>query len=513
MDLKLNDPARLIPLIVASALFMENLDSTIIATALPAIARSLREDPLHLSLAISSYLLSLAVFIPVSGWMADRYGARRVFRNAIVVFVLGSVACAASQNIGELILARVAQGIGGAMMVPVGRLVLLRQVPKSELVAAMSYLTIPALMAPIFGPPLGGFIVTYASWRWIFLINVPTGIILFFLISSMIKEKAPERDGKRPGVDWFGFGFVALGLGCLQVVMDRGQQDDWFASGFITALTLISVLALISLVWWELRDPHPMVDLRLLANRDFAVSFVLMGVLGFMLLGSTYLIPAYVQSLMGYRAVDAGMVLTPGGIVIIMLMPIIGRILNKFDLRLLVAIGLTVGGLSLVWMDHFYLDASFKVIMLARMAQASAMAFLFIPVNILAFRGIPKDKTNNASALVNLARNFGGSIGISFASTLVTRREQFHQSRLTEHLQNLNPNYPDFASQLGSLTGSGAADSAGTLANVYQGVIQQATLLAYLDDFKIVGLVFLAMLPLLLLLKPGKGGGGPVPGH
>ena len=503
----------LIAPVVALAAFMEVMDISIANVSLPHIAGDLSSSQDESTWVLTSYLVTNAVVMPISGWLSNTFGRKRFFMACIAGFTLSSFLCGLAPNLATLIVLRAIQGATGGGLQPSGQAILTDSFPPEKRGMASAIYGIATVAAPTIGPTLGGWITDSYNWRWIFLINVPTGIILFFLISSMIKEKAPERDGKRPGVDWFGFGFVALGLGCLQVVMDRGQQDDWFASGFITALTLISVLALISLVWWELRDPHPMVDLRLLANRDFAVSFVLMGVLGFMLLGSTYLIPAYVQSLMGYRAVDAGMVLTPGGIVIIMLMPIIGRILNKFDLRLLVAIGLTVGGLSLVWMDHFYLDASFKVIMLARMAQASAMAFLFIPVNILAFRGIPKDKTNNASALVNLARNFGGSIGISFASTLVTRREQFHQSRLTEHLQNLNPNYPDFASQLGSLTGSGAADSAGTLANVYQGVIQQATLLAYLDDFKIVGLVFLAMLPLLLLLKPGKGGGGPVPGH
>jgi DHA2 family multidrug resistance protein len=296
-------------------------------------------------------------------------------------------------------------------------------------------------------------------------------------------------------------------------VMDRGQQDDWFYSDFITTLAITSAMAFALLIWWELRHKDPIVDLRLMRDPDFAVSFVLMLMLGFMLLGSTYLIPAYVQSLMGYRAVDAGMVLTPGGLATIALLPLVGRSMNKVDLRLLVAIGLIIGGSSLLWMTNFYLDMSFKQIMFARMAQAASLPFLFIPINAMAFRRITPDKTNNASALINLARNFGGSIGISLTSTMLTRREQFHQSRLTEHLQSMNPAYPDFANQISGALGGGGGNTPTTLANIYQGAVQQATLLAYLDDFKILGLVFLGLLPFLLLVKPGKGSGGPVPGH
>jgi DHA2 family multidrug resistance protein len=335
--------------------------------------------------------------------------------------------------------------------------------------------------------------------------------VLFFLVTSLIHEPKVKRTSSF-SVDWWGFGFIALSLGCLQVVMDRGQQDDWFDSSFITTLAMLSACAFALLIWWELRHKEPIVDLRLMRDPDFAVSFLLMLMLGFMLLGSTFLIPAYVQSLMGYRAVDAGMVLTPGGLATIALLPLVGRSMNKVDLRVLVGIGLIIGGSSLLWMTHFYLGMSFKTIMLARMAQAAGLPFLFIPINAMAFRGITPDKTNNASALVNLARNFGGSIGISFASTLLARRAQFHQSRLVESLQGMNPSYPDYASQIGSLLGD-SAHGAATTASIYQGAVQQATLLAYIDNFKVMGLIFLGMLPLLLLVRPGKGDGGAGMGH
>ncbi|MGA8096878.1 MAG: MFS transporter, partial [Steroidobacteraceae bacterium] len=322
-----------------------------------------------------------------------------------------------------------------------------------------------------------------------------------------IHEAAPtrKRTGQSP-MDWTGFGFVALSLGCLQVVLDRGQEDDWFSSHFITVLTLVSAVSFVLLVWRELKAHDPLVDIRLLLEKNFAVSFTLMLMLGFMLLGSTYLIPAYAQSLMGYRAMDAGLVLTPGGVVMIALLPFVGRSINKVDLRVLIAIGLVVGGLSLLWMTNFYLGISFGWMVLARIVQAASLAFLFIPINTLAFRDVPRDKTNNASALINLARNFGGSIGISVASTMLTRREQFHQSRLVGLMQGMNPAYTDYTHHLAAALGS-TPDSQLTLAVVYQNIVQQATLLSYLDDFKLLGLFFLALLPLLLWVRPGKGGG------
>jgi len=280
----------------------------------------------------------------------------------------------------------------------------------------------------------------------------------------------------------------------------------------ITALVLASAIAFVLLIWRELKAREPLVDVRLLLDRNFAVSFGLMLMLGFMLLGSTYLIPAYTQSLMGYRAVDAGMVLTPGGFLMIALLPLVGRALNKVDLRLLIAVGLVVGGMSLLWMTNFYLGISFGWLVFARMLQAASLAFLFIPINTLAFRDVPRNKTDNASALINLARNFGGSIGISVASTLLTRREQFHQSRIVELMQGMNPAYTDYTHHLAAALGS-TPDSQVTLAAVYQNVVQQATLLSYLDDFKLLGLVFLALLPLLLLVRGGTAGGRAAPAH
>jgi MFS transporter, DHA2 family, multidrug resistance protein len=503
-------PARawLIAPVVALAAFMEIMDISIANVSLPHIAGDLSSSQNESTWVLTSYLVTNAVVMPISGWLSNTFGRKRFFLACIIGFTIASLLCGLAPNLASLIVLRALQGAAGGGLQPSGQAILADSFPPEKRGMASAIYGIAAVVAPTVGPTLGGWITDNYEWRWIFLINVPVGIALVFLVMALIHEPAVSRDARSSrSIDWIGFGLIGLSLGCLQIVLDRGQDDDWFGSPFITALMLASAAAFVLLIWWELRRDSPIVDLRLLGNRDFAVTFILMLMLGFMLLGSTYLLPAYTQSLMGYRAVDAGLVLTPGGIASILMMPLVGRLINKVDVRLLVAIGLVIGGLSLLWMTSFYLEVSFQFMMVTRIVQAISLAFLFVPLNTMAFRGIPPARTNNASALINLARNFGGSIGISFASTLLTRREQFHQSRLVETAEQLHSSYADYADHLASTIGS-TPDSVTTLANIYQGIINQATLLSYLEDFKVLGLVFLALLPLLLLVKPGKGGAG-----
>jgi MFS transporter, DHA2 family, multidrug resistance protein len=493
--------------VVALAAFMEIMDISIANVALPHIAGALSSSQNESTWVLTSYLVTNAIVMPISGWLANTFGRKRLFLTCIAGFTLTSLLCGFAPNLPTLIILRALQGATGGGLQPVGQAILSDSFPAEKRGMASAIYGIAAVVAPTIGPTLGGWLTDSYSWRWIFLINAPVGIVLMLLVQSLIKEKPAARKSGRLSVDWLGFGFVGLSLGCLQIVLDRGQDADWFGSALITTLAFVSAAAFVLLIWRELHHPHPMVDLRLMKRPGFAVTFVLMLMLGFMLFGSTFLIPAYAQSLMGYRAVDAGMALTPGGLVTIALLPFVGRMVNKVDLRILTAIGLTLGGFSLLTMTDLYLGVSFSHLVMLRVLQALALPFLFVPINAMAFRDIPPDKTNNASALINLARNFGGSIGIAFASTVLTRREQFHQSRLVEQLQGLNPAYPDYAHQIGNSLGS-ASDSMTTLAGIYQQVIEQATLLSYLDGFRILGILFLAMLPLLLFIRAGKGGGG-----
>jgi DHA2 family multidrug resistance protein len=505
--------AWLIAPVVALAAFMEIMDISIANVALPHIAGSLSSSQNESTWVLTSYLVTNAIIMPISGWLANTFGRKRLFLVCITGFTASSLLCGLAPNLATLIIVRALQGATGGGLQPVGQAILADSFPPEKRGMATAIYGIAAVVAPVIGPTLGGWITDNYDWRWIFLINVPVGIVLVFLVQAVINERGAAARAARRSVDWLGFGFVALALGCLQIVLDRGQDADWFGSGSITALVVASSVGFVLLTWRELTHEDPMVDLKLFRDPGFAVTFVMMLMLGFMLFGSTFLIPAFAQQLLGYRAVDAGMVLSPGGLITIALLPLIGRAINKVDMRVLAGIGFLVGGLSMLLMTRMlYLGVSFQTLMWLRVLQAASLPFLFLPLNQMAFRDVPRDKTNNASALINLARNFGGSIGIAFASTLLTRREQFHQSRLVEQLQGLNPAYPDFAHQVGGALGA-PADAAGTLASIYQGAIQQASVLSYIDAFKVLGWLFLALLPLLLLVRAGKGGSGPVAAH
>jgi len=502
----------LIAPVVALAAFMEIMDISIANVALPHIAGSLSSSQNESTWVLTSYLVTNAIIMPITGWLANTFGRKRLFLVCIVGFTVASLLCGLAPTLGSLIAVRTLQGATGGGLQPVGQAILTDSFPPEKRGMATAIYGIAAVVAPVIGPTLGGWITDNYDWRWIFLINVPVGVVLAFLVQALIKERGVAARGPRRSVDWAGFGFVALALGCLQIVLDKGQDADWFGSGFIVALVIASAVGFVLLTWRELTHPDPMVDLRLMRDPGFAVTFVMMLMLGFMLFGSTFLIPAFAQQLMGYRAVDAGMVLSPGGLITIALLPLVGRSINKVDLRVLAGIGFVIGGASLLLMTGLYLGVSFQRLMWLRLLQSASLPFLFLPINQMAFRDVPPDKTNNASALINLARNFGGSIGIAFASTLLTRRAQFHQSRIVENLQGLNPAYPDLTHQVSGVLGS-APDSGLTLANIYQAAQQQAALLSYLDDFKILGILFLALIPLLLLVRAGKGGGGPVAAH
>jgi len=499
--------------VVALAAFMEIMDISIANVALPHIAGSLSSSQNESTWVLTSYLVTNAIIMPITGWLANTFGRKRLFLVCIFGFTVASLLCGLAPTLGSLIAVRALQGATGGGLQPVGQAILTDSFPPEKRGMASAIYGIAAVVAPVVGPTLGGWITDNYDWRWIFLINVPVGVVLAFLVQALIKERGAAARGPRRSVDWMGFGFVALALGGLQIVLDKGQDADWFGSGLITALVIASAAGFVLLTWRELTHPDPMVDLRLFRDPGFAVPFVMMLMLGFMLFGSTFLIPAFAQQLMGYRAVDAGMALSPGGLVTIALLPLVGRVINKVDMRILAGIGFAVGGLSLLLMTRMlYLGVSFQTLMWLRVLQSASLPFLFLPINQMAFRDVPPGKTNNASALINLARNFGGSIGIAFASTLLTRRAQFHQSRIVEQLHGLNPAYPDFAHQVGGVLGA-TPDAPTTLANIYQGALQQAALLSYLDDFMVLGVLFLALLPLLLLVRAGKGGDGPMAAH
>ena len=511
----------LIAPIVALAAFMEVLDISIANVSLPHIAGNLGASQDESAWVLTSYLVTNAISMPVSGWISTTIGRKRFFLICIIGFTIASLLCGIAPSLAALVFFRALQGAAGGGLQPTAQAILTDTFPPKQREMAFAVYGISVVFAPALGPTLGGWITDNISWRWVFLLNVPVGAILVFLILAFIDDPphlvSARLDARRRGVrfDVLGFGFVALGLGALQVVLDRGQEDDWLASPLIATLAAISALALIALVIRELLAREPIVDLRLLANRTFAVSSLLMFMLGFVLLGSTFLVPAFVQELLGYTATDAGLVITTGALMLVALMPFVGRAIGRVDARVLIAFGLTVCGLALLWVSHFDLATDYFTVMLARVMQALGLAFLFIPINTEAFGSVSPAKVNNASALINVCRNLGGSVGISIASTLLVRRSQFHHSVLVTNLHAGNPAYRSMLEHLTSrfapIYGSpNAAEHA--LATIGFFVDRQSRLLAYLDAFWFFGWVFLAMVPIVFLMKAAKGHGAP-PAH
>ena len=511
----------LIAPIVALAAFMEVLDISIANVSLPHIAGNLGASQDESAWVLTSYLVTNAISMPVSGWISTTIGRQRFFLICIVGFTIASLLCGIAPSLGALVFFRALQGAAGGGLQPTAQAILTDTFPPKQRGMAFAVYGIAVVFAPALGPTLGGWITDNISWRWVFLLNVPVGAILVSLILAFIEDPphlvSARLDARRRGVrfDVLGFGFVALGLGALQVVLDRGQVDDWLASPLIATLAAVSVLSLIALVVRELRAPEPIVDLRLLGNRTFAASSLLMFMLGFVLLGSTFLVPAFVQELLGYTATDAGLVITPGALALVVLMPFVGRAIGRIDARGLIVFGLTVCGFALLWMSRFDLTTDYDTVMLARVMQALGLAFLFIPINTEAFGSVPTTKTNNASALINVCRNLGGSVGISIGSTLLIRRSQFHHSVLVTRLHAGDPAYQSMLARLNAyfapLYGSANAP-AHALATIGFFVDRQARLLAYLDAFWFFGLVFLAMVPIVFLMKAAKGNHAP-PAH
>jgi MFS transporter, DHA2 family, multidrug resistance protein len=373
---------------------------------------------------------------------------------------------------------------------------------------------VAVVMAPAIGPTLGGWITDNYTWRWIFFVNIPVGIFSLLLTSRLIQDP-PYLKRRKLGetkIDYVGLGFVALGLGCLQIVLDKGQRDDWFESHFILVLAIISATSLLFVIWWEWRHKDPIIDLHLFRERTFAVSNLLMFMLGFALLGSTLLLPLFLQTLMGYTAELSGMALSPGGFAIMVIMPFVGWMLSRYDARYLILFGLSVLSLSLFHMTSFNLDIDFKTAVLARVFQASGLAFLFVPINTAAYVYLPREKNNAASGLMNLARNIGGSVGISLVTTMLDRRTQKHLTDLNSHFNSANAQFQGAVRGIAATLmahGTPAPDAQRQAVGVVQNIVQrQATMLAYIDNFYILGVAILAMVPMVFLMKKTRSTGG-----
>jgi DHA2 family multidrug resistance protein len=451
--------------------------------------------------------------LPLSGWLSSIVGRKNFYMGCVALFTISSFLCGLAPNLAVLIVCRVLQGAGGGGLQPSEQAILADTFPPAKRGMAFAVYGVAVVTAPAIGPTLGGWITDNFTWRWIFFINIPVGIVSLLLTSRLIQDPPYLRRRKlsETKIDYVGLGFVALGLGTLQIVLDKGQRDDWFESHFILILSIVAAASLIFVVFWEWRHKDPIIDLHLFRDRTFGVSNLLMFMLGFALLGSTLLLPLFMQTMLGYTAEQAGLALMPGGFTIMLLLPLVGFLLSRYSPRWLLLFGLVVLSFSLFHMTNFDLQVDFRTAVLARVIQAVGMAFLFVPINTAAYAFLPREKNNAASGLMNLARNIGGSVGISVVTTLLDRRTQAHTTDLVSHISASNP---AFRSTLQGATramqahGASAAHATQQAYALVQSTVQrQATMLAYIDCFWLLGVAIMAMIPMVFLMKKSRPGG------
>jgi MFS transporter, DHA2 family, multidrug resistance protein len=504
----------IIAVTVTLATFMEVLDTSIANVALPHIAGSLSAGQDESTWVLTSYLVSNAIVLPLSGWLSSIIGRKNFYMGCVALFTISSFLCGLAPNLATLIVFRILQGAGGGGLQPSEQAILADTFAPAKRGMAFAVYGIAVVSAPAIGPTLGGWITDNFTWRWIFFINIPVGIISLLLTSRLIQDPPDMKRRKlsETSIDYIGLGFVALGLGALQIVLDKGQRDDWFESNFIVTLALIAAASLIFVIVWEWRNKDPIIDLHLFRDRTFAVSNLLMFMLGFALLGSTLLLPLFMQTLLGYTAEQSGLALMPGGFTIMLLLPLVGFLLSRYSPRWLLVFGLVVLSGSLFHMATFDLSIDFRTAAMARVFQAAGMAFLFVPINTAAYAFLPRDKNNAASGLMNLARNIGGSVGISVVTTMLDRRSQVHLNDLSRNLSAANPAFQSIlqgATQAMQARGSSAAHATQQAYAMIQNTVErQASMLAYIDDFRLLGGCILVMVPVVFLMKKSKPGGG-----
>jgi len=490
---------------------MEIVDTSVANVALPHMQGSLNAGTDEITWVLTSYLVSNAVVLPMTGWLARLFGRKRFLITCITLFTIASLLCGAAPNLATLIFFRILQGAAGGALIPSSQAILLETFPPHERGMANAIFGIGAMFGPIIGPALGGWITDNLNWRWIFYINIPIGIIAVIMAAYFIFDPPYLRRAK-VAIDWWGLGLLTVGLGALQIVLDKGQQDDWFNSSFILACSAISAATLLTLVYVELKHEHPIINLRLFKDVSFSAGNFVMFMLGFGLYSSIVLLPLFLQTLMGYDATLAGMVLAPGGVATLVTMPFVGVVISKYDGRKVILVGLIISAWSMFLMRGFTLEAAYWDFVWPRVILGIGLAMLFVPLSTLTLGSIPKEEMGNAAGLYNLLRNVGGSVGIAVAATMLSRQTQFFQNVLVDGVTPYSPvarQKLEMLKQGFMLRGLDATTAhKASLAAIYGMVHRQAGMLAYNHIFWIVGLTFLGVMPFLLLLRKQKIGAG-----
>ena len=498
----------IIAMTVMLATFMEVLDTSVANVALPHIAGNLSASIDESTWVLTSYLVSNAIILPMGGWFSMLFGRKNFYMLCVAIFTAASLLCGLAPSLGLLIFFRVLQGLGGGALQPMSQAILVESFPREKHGMAMAVFGMGVVLAPIIGPTLGGWLTDNYSWRWIFFINLPVGLLALALTAWLVHDPpylVRKSIGNGLKIDYVGFGLLALGLGALEVVLDEGQREDWFASHFIVTFAAICAVCLVAVVFWELRHPHPVIDFRILKERNYMLCTVSMLVLGFVLYGSTALLPMFLQTMLGYTALLSGLVLSPGGIAVILCMPMVGLLLRRYQPRWLVIFGVFVCSAGMYFMSRFTLQIDFATAVRTRVVQSLGLAFLFVPIATAAFVNIPKERTNYAAGLFNLARNIGGSSGIAAVMTLLARRSQFHQSVLVSHLTPYDLPYREayaHTSALLAVRGGSAPDAALQAHGLLYGtMVRESSMLAFADAFWLMAVLFMAVVPLMFLMK------------
>jgi DHA2 family multidrug resistance protein len=511
----------LIAVVVALAAFMEVLDTSIANVALPYMAGSLGATTDQSTWVLTSYLVSNAIVLPISGWLVSLFGRKRFFMICLAIFTVSSLLCGTAPTLAAMIVFRVLQGAGGGGLQPMAQAILADTFPPRQRGLAFALFGVTVIVAPILGPTLGGWITDNYTWRWIFLINLPVGIVASFLVFRLVEDPPWEKRLAAGGmrIDYVGVALLVLGVGALQIMLDKGQQEDWFASQFILTLAVLAAVGLVSLVVWEWLHQDPIIDVRLFRNLNFLSANAMMFVAGIMMFSSLVMMPQFLQLLMGYSSETAGLVLSGGGILLLVMMPLAGTLTTKVQARYLVATGWLLTCLAMHYSaQHLNLAISFWDASVLRVLQVAGLPLLFVPIILVSYIGLPAEKSNDIAGLVSFMRNIGSSIGTSMVTTLLARRAQFHQVHLVAHTGTGDPVFTAMVQGLTArLTASGAevtqaSQQAHTL--IYQMVIAQATTLAYVDTFRILavgaGIMFLLS---FALRKNDPGGGMASPVH
>jgi len=494
----------LIAMGVMMATFMEVLDTSIANIALPHIAGSLSATPEEATWVLTSYLISNAIVLPTTGWLANHFGRKRVFLFCIAVFTLSSAMCGLAWSLPTLIMARILQGIGGGAMVPIAQAIMLESFPRSKRGAAMALFAQGVVVAPILGPTLGGWITDSYSWRWIFYINLPVGIFALFMAQWLVEDPPYIQRNKKATIDYIGFGLLILWLATMQILLDKGQEADWFGADWVRWFAVVSVLSFLGFVWWEFTTEHPLVDLRVFKNRNFAIGLVLMMTLGAILYGTTAQLPLFLQTLMGYPALQSGYALSPRGIAAFCATAVVGRIVGKVRSRWLLGFGFLLLTLSSFMLSRVNLQVAQINVIWPSVVNGIAISFIFVPLTIATMSQLHQQQLGNATGLYNLTRNLGGSIGIAFVTTMLARGAQQHQALMVGHLTATDRPFVQKLASVQQMLSQHADPVTAThqaYAAVYSLLDQQAHLWAYVDNFYIFGMASLVCLPLIFLFK------------